>query len=491
MRRKIGLIELPAVALLGPDGTNWTATRQNEPLGSKQILAGSLSEHFNVELINLKNDDKRVGMGIVQWRDMQLTKYAVGTNWRTLDPARFDVWGVTSNYLFEREVACAIIQHLASAGAKVIAGGSDAFAEPTPYLNAGAIVAVLDKSGGSNAAAIEHVLGIKPAGSYRFATKNGLLQQGRPRLEPERWVMPPVELVRQTLGTQYWEGKVADAFLPIGAAMLDHGCDRKCDFCETPTYGLGYQAMSPKRALEWIALQKAAGARSIICLSDQFLGRVLWPGGRDEVIEIVNGFRELRMPVLWGNGLELSKATLGQGLKGGDPTPDHELISALWGWNGKVGCAQAYIPAERPLQGSSSYAKLLEWQNHVELLKTIAATGVPDLSYGVIIGLPQDEHETLSHLRDAIVELKTELKKANSELKFRVTPFAVRPIPGTPMTTALRKSGLLRFDDPSILGGFWTSCADTKSLSYEEVSDWQQKIVRECSDDPDIWGNFH
>jgi len=277
--------------------------------------------------------------------------------------------------------------------------------------------------------------------------------------------------------------------LPIGAAMLDHGCDRHCDFCETPTYKLGYQHMSPERALEWVALQKEAGARSFICLSDQFLGRILWEGGKSEILEITNGFRALGLPVLWGNGLEISKATLGHGSKNGDPRPDGELVDALWGWDGKVGCAQAYIPAERPLQGSKDYAKLLEWRSHVELVKAIVGAGVPDLSYGVIVGLPNDSDDSLSRLLDAVIELKGMLKSVNPRLVFKVTPFAVRPIPGTVMTAQLQASGLLRFTDPAILGGFWTACADTKFMNYEKVSDWQMKILA-TSDKEVSWQGF-
>ena len=70
----------------------------------------------------------------------------------------------------------------------------------------------------------------------------------------------------------------------------------------------------------------------------------------------------------------------------------------------------------------------------------------------------------------------------NPELKFRTGPYAIRPLPGTPQTLSLKRSGLLRFDDPAIAGGFWTACADTHHLSYSEVSQWQHRIMVELSD---------
>ncbi|MBD2251487.1 hypothetical protein [Nostoc parmelioides] len=30
------------------------------------------------------------------------------------------------------------------------------------------------------------------------------------------------------------------SLLPIGSVVLDLGCDRTCDFCQTPTYTIGY-----------------------------------------------------------------------------------------------------------------------------------------------------------------------------------------------------------------------------------------------------------
>ena len=82
------------------------------------------------------------------------------------------------------------------------------------------------------------------------------------------------------------------------------------------------------------------------------------------------------------------------------------------------------------------------------------------------------------YLEEAIKELAEELKTINPSLNFQVMPFAIAPLPGTPQDKNLRQLGLLRFEDPTILGGFWTSCADTHHLSYEEVSDWQIRLAK-------------
>ncbi|OUD14517.1 hypothetical protein [Thioflexithrix psekupsensis] len=238
--------------------------------------------------------------------------------------------------------------------------------------------------------------------------------------------------------------------------------------------------MSPKKVEEWLHIQKQAGAQVIINGADQFLGRIVQKGGREDILEIMCIVREQGMPILWPNGLELKKTTLGRGINrksGLDFTPDEELIQALWGWDGKVGCYMAYIPAERPVFGQENYAKLLPWQEHCEIIKAIVRTNVPYIRYGVIIGFADDNDETLCRLEEAIWGLYEELMQINPSLGFQVAPFCLSPIPSTEQAETLRESGLIRIDDPNILGGIWTPGVDTHHLSYGEIADWQQRLT--------------
>jgi hypothetical protein len=443
---------------------------------------------FDVAIVNLKSALHETPFGTTKWRSRTLTKVSVGTPHEELDPRAFDVWGITVNYLQEREPAEQIIRHLKAGRGRVVVGGSDAIAVPHIYLAAGADAVVVDKSGAANVGVLRAVAGLPTDQLHGVLLADGTrLAPRRPPMKPQEWPLPKPWMVRATLGTSYWEAPLPERLLPIGAVMLDVGCDRHCDFCQTPTYGVGYGMMTPERSVEWLAAQKQAGAESVVVLSDQFLGRVLWPEGSRHVKQILQAARELRLPVLWGNGIELSKATVGRGKRGGSPEPDHELVEAVWGWDGEVGCAQAYIPAERPVAGASSYAKLLPWRHHVEMMKAITRAGVPDINYGVIVGLADDTHQSLAELATAVTVLRDELKNVNPHLKFRVTPYAIRPLPGTLQARMLRDENLLRFDDPSIQGGFWTACADTRSMSYEEVSDWQIRLVETINEPEPDW----
>jgi hypothetical protein len=450
------------------------------PLVSKQVLLAHLQAGgFDAQLVNLQVGNDSEEYGTVTWRGKRLTKKYKGTKISKIDPKAYEAWGITINFTEYRELALMVVKHLASGGKPVVVGGSEALAVPQIYLQAGATAVVTDKSGAANWAIFDYVLGREP----REQLSGVILADGTqyPKslhaMSPEDWHLPSLEVVKQCLGTKYKEGGFKDA-VRSGSVVFDIGCDRKCDFCQTPTYGTGYRRMSPKTALRWSALQKEAGAEAIYCGSDQFLGRVLFPEGREEVLEIVKGLREMELPFSWNNGIELRKATKGRGRNYDDTdlTPDLELVEAIWGWDGKVGCYHSYIPAERPVMGTGSYKKLLPWKQHCEMMRAIVQTGVPDIGYGVIIGLPEDNHDSFLYLEEAIWELSQELKAINPLLQLFIGPMSIAPFPGTPQDHNLRQSGLLRYEDPTIIGGLFPVCSDTLHLSYEEVSDWQMRL---------------
>jgi hypothetical protein len=391
---------------------------------------------------------------------------------------------VTNNFSQHRDIARMTIKHLASQGRPVLVGGSDAIADPQVYFSAGATAVVLDKSGAANASIMDYVLGKTP----REEVSGVVLAQGSqpsPRakkvLSPQNWALPSLSVAKQCSGTGYKDLPLPEKPTVVGSVFTDIGCDRKCDFCQTPNYRLGYRAMSPERVSQWLEIQKEVGAKVIVNVADQFLGRVVKKGGREEVLEIMKTIREQGFSIIWPNGLEFKKTTLGRGINrktGLDFTPDEELIEALWGWDGKVGCHFAYLPAERPVFGRENYAKLLPWQEHCEIMKAIVRTGIPYVRYGVIVGFADDNHETLSRLEEAIWGLYEDLIAINPSLGFQVASFSISPIPGTPQADSLRQSGLLEINDPSIYGSVWTPTVNTHYLSYGEVADWQKRLAK-------------
>ncbi|MFB2970489.1 radical SAM protein [Aerosakkonema sp. BLCC-F183] len=478
----IGLVELPVQSLIDSEGGDW-ALPSCYPLSSKQVLMASLQAGgFDAQLVDLRVGDYVEEYGTVTWRGEKLTKRYEGTKISSLDPQVYDAWGVTSNYMQYRPQALEAIRHLSSAGKPVVVGGSDAFALPQLYLEAGASAIVTDKTGGANWAIFDYVLNrpIREKLTGVILADGSQFPQRLPPMTPQDWPLPSVDVARQCLGVDLFKHAQSETEKRVGSVIFDIGCDRKCDFCQTPTYKMGYGRMTPARARQWLAIQKEAGAESFQCYSDQFLARLLFKDGRQEVLDIMQAVRDVGVNVSWINGLELKKATKGRGYEreSEDLIPDEELVQALWGWDGKVGCNWAYIPAERPVFGRESYAKLLPWQQHREMMRAIVRTGIPRIEYGFIIGLAEDSHETMLRLEEAFTELYQDLKSINPSLIMLTLPLAISPIPGTPQDELIRKSGLLKFDDPEIIGGFWTVCADTYHMSYEEVADWQLRLMR-------------
>jgi len=483
----IGLIELPELGLFDSKGNNWLSLDRGNALISKQVLLSNLqAAGFDPQLVNLNRGDYQEEFGTATWGNTQFTKVYLGGKITNLDPSAYEAWGVTNNFAQFREIACLTIKHLASQGKPVVVGGSDVIAESQSYLAAGATALVLDKSGAANAPIMDYVLGRTPRAELSgvmLANNNGTQPSPRVRqiLDPQDWPLPDISVAKQCLGTRYKGVPIPDELLPTGSIFADLGCDRKCDFCQTPKYRVGYRPMSPERTLQWYKRQQEAGAKLINSASDQFLGRIIKKGGRENILEIMQGIRDLGMAFFWSNGLELKKATLGRGInrkEGMNLTPDEELINALWGWDGNVGCYLAYVPAERPIFGQENYTKLLPWQEHCEILKAIVRAGVPYIRYGVIIGFADDSQETLLRLEEAISGLYDELIVINPKVNFQVAPFTISPIPGTPQSDHLRSSKLLRFDDPTIFGNLWTPAVDTHYLSYKDIANWQMRLAK-------------
>ncbi|RKZ82790.1 MAG: radical SAM protein [Candidatus Parabeggiatoa sp. nov. 1] len=482
----IGLVELPSLGLFDIEGKNRLSNEtKNNPLVSKQILLSNLQyAGFDARLIDLRQGTYQEEYGKSIWQNTEYSKVYFGSKIQEVEPLAYDAWGVTNNFSQHREIAYLTIKHLASKGRPVVVGGSDTIAEPQSYLAAGATAVVLDKSGAANAPIMDYVLGKTPreelSGVILANGSQPPLRVRRP-LHPQDWPIPNMSVIKQCLGTQHKNLPLPEERLKIGSIMTDIGCDRQCDFCQTPTYHLGYRAMSPDRVLQWLVAQKEAGAKSVVNFSDQFLGRILKKGGKADILEIMKSFRELGLAVFWPNGLELKKTTLGRGINrksGADFTPDEELISALWGWDGKTGCYMAYIPAERPVFGQENYAKLLPWQEHCAIMKAIAHSGVPNIRYGVMIGFEDDNNESLLRLEEAVSKLYEEILAINPSVNFQVLAIALIPIPGTPQWDTVHDSGLLRSTDPSIFGGMWTSAVDTRYLSYKQIADWQVRLAR-------------
>lgn len=477
--KSIGLIVPPHLSLRDREGTTWNTVFKNYCNGSIPLIAGSLeAAGYSVSSYFLNSGNDCFPVNTVDWEGVELTEYVIGTHWQELAVGDHDVWGVTSNFHQFSDVALMVIRHIAQQGGRIVVGGSDTIAQPQKYIDAGASVVVLDKTGESNPAAIEYALSgrIDENVAYHLYVKDGgVIKTGRPRLKPDEWALPSIGHVAASLGTNVWN---QDSHAPVLALPLDIGCDRKCDFCQTPTYGFGYRHMSVEGLKPWVSLMKEAGARSLDIISDQFLGRILHKSkGRERIFEILDFLAAEKIPWHFKNGIEYMKLTRGRGIKtdAASLELDHELIARVLGRSGSKGCGQILFPAERPLQGAEAYAKLSpEWETHLEVLKSAVSAGLPSLFYVFIIGFPEDDEESLSRLYEKVSEVRKELLKINPALNFTVSSNGISTFPGVPITGQFIQEGVRpSVVHPSLLNK-WTPLP-TKSLTAKEVLRW---IVR-------------
>ncbi len=111
-------------------------------------------------------------------------------------------------------------------------------------------------------------------------------------------------------------------------------------------------------------------------------------------------------------------------------------------------------------------------------MRTIARTSIPHIRYGVIIGFEDDSEDSLLRLEEALLALYDDLMSVNPALKCQVNALSLSPIPGTPQSDHVRQTGLLHLDEPTLYGSIWTPTVDTRYLSYDQIADWQMRLMR-------------
>lgn len=208
-------------------------------------------------------------------------------------------------------------------------------------------------------------------------------------------------------------------------------------------------------------------------MEDSILGRLDFPNGREDVIEIFRLMRYHKFAWQFANGIEVGK------LWG-----DDELINILFGCEGRgnkrVGCYRAYIPLERLTDTApKECGKLRPWKEMKEIVKDVVLAGVPTLNFGVIIGMPNDTIHTMEttlhrcqEIRDMCLGIRSE-----KELRIYFNIFCNILLPGTP--DYKKYSGKLAFspEEHPELWNFYTPVINGV-LNYIDIAKWREKIAK-------------
>lgn len=567
-KAKVVLVEMPNVNLVRErDGINIAPNVPDAPNGSKQYTATSLDGRFDVSIVDLKRtkvltEDGHVRKlhieeeeyGRVDWEGDQLIKVRWGN--RNFDEALREaadqaastggVVGFTANFLKERGLimeATRKVIDMTNGRARVIVGGRDAFAEPFPYLSAGADAVVKNMDGDANQAIVEYVTGQKVSRPLETSDVVFNLEklyfpyEERTDAGPSIQIIPPRWIIRETMGTQHTENPLPDHLNKLGAfkkiwkegekIILKSPCDENCIFCTVPLFGrpdLNRLRFDLEDSLEYIRALKRGGVRTISFLDDQLLLDVLYPGGEKMLIEFFDSLRKEGLAWVMGNGIQIKKFTVSKGIgthiaenryykerieqlkaagetvEPGNYQLDERLVKAVCGWDPEaigwdgtkgVGCIAVYWPGEDPTGGEKAKGmrKLLDANDQLNALREIfRISGMTRGSYGMIYGRHDQTAEHMMANTEAALRIKDALLEDNPNIEFIVTPFALVPATGTPAAYTtwkqLERIGVasLYKENPELAGNFWTP-KPTKLVTARTISEAQLDAFRRANRD--------
>ena len=576
---KVLLVEMPNVNLVRErDGRNLAPNVPNAPNGSKQYTATSLQGRFEVGIVDLKRTEKleedgsisklpvvEEEYGQLDWEGDGVTKVRWGNRnfnealEKAADEAASTngVVGFTANFLKERGLiieATRKVIDISNGRARVVVGGRDAFAEPFPYLIAGADAVVKNMDGDANQAIVEYITGQKVS---RPLTKFDVVfnpqkiflpyeERLDSNLVSQMELIPSRRVVQSTMGTQHWENPLPEHLNKLGAfkkiwkqdneSKFKSPCDETCDFCTVPLLGrpdLDNLRFDLEGSLDYVRGLKRAGVRTISFIDDQLLLDVLYPGGEKMLLDFFGELRKEGLAWVIGNGVQIKKFTLSRGISehaaATDPYYKHRieqlrnagervepgnyelnesLVKAVCGWESDaigwdgtkgVGCVAVYWPGEDPTGGEKAKGmrKLLGASDQVNALREIfRISGMTRGSYGMIYGRHDQTAEHMMANTDAALEIKRALLVDNPNIEFIVTPFALIPATGTNAAyktwRGLEEMGVasLYSENPELAGNFWAP-KPTKLLTVRAIREAQEDAFTRLNSDIELDKPWH
>lgn len=475
---KITLLEahrIKSVWKRGSENTIMGSVRLNTPLHTQPIVAAKLreelSDDYAIEIVDsrLVSPENADSYKELPYGEGTLEHFRVGMS---LESERFrdiakqsDVLGLTANFTQAAGVLADIARRAKqlNPGLKVVYGGSDARARIEHYLTLGGGDVVIVGDGERNGPRVvralvgEDRLEDIPSIAYR---DNGTLRRGpgpvRQDVPMDEVPLPSFDLVEKDL-PQWWESHEGNlprgVNPPLAYVETSRGCHETCPFCFSA--GLKYRFMQASQIEQYSRHLLKWGIRSLMMISDNELTPLLMKrikgmdlSGRELLMERYRIFRDYGFRWEFSNGLQYSMFSQNGRL-------DDELIEMMFS-----NCYRLFTPVEDPLD--LAYDKLYGTpaerrnnlksadeafhEHHVRVLARIAATGLPMMTFGLIIGWPGDTMERVRRVAQRCEILRDAILESNPSCKLFFTPFIGIPIPGTKNWFDYQRNGTLRED---------------------------------------------
>ena len=464
---KVTLIEPNQVTTRDHNGFVLGSIRPNVPLHTQPLVAASLRERTNLDLdVQIYNPTIHNAEQETQYKTTEdygsrtLTHFMRGDS---LDSSRFqealdaDIVGITANFTERANVAFAIAKEAKKINpeVKIIYGGSDAVHRKTLYLTHGNGDIIVPKDseivGPEVVRAIllrdslERIAGITyREGDTLREIRGTSAQYGKNKMQDVP--IPALDLVANEipLWTMDHEGPFPEGISgPISYFEMSRGCHNSCGFCTSAS--IPYSFMTSEQVEERLEEFTKYGIKTLNIIDDNLLTRLLVPQGRDNLLATFSVLEEQGVRWSFGNGLQYSLFRQSDGIL------DEEVIQAVFS-----GAYCLYVPLEDPVD--MRYKKLSGnphqqltgdisdlFKRNTEIIKAIAETGIKRMTFGFIVGYPEETKERLSRVQKTLEDLKDELFCVNPRLEILFMPQLHMPLPGTADYRAIQTNGTMNF----------------------------------------------
>ena len=507
MKTKISLIEVPEVKVSYESGGReevYSAVRTNYPKQSQLITAGFLRDLGDVKIVDMKIRDSNREELYKQfpYGDGKIKCYKKGASFESLENIvkDSDIIGLTSNFTRSAGLVIDFIEYAKkiNSKAKIVLGGSDATPRYEYYLRNGADIVILGEGESIGPKVIQAISKSRPLDDLSgIAYKDGDAIKYNPRNSLTDKVnvndipLPAFDLVGSDLEkyTEAFEGPLpSNVKTPVGILETSRGCAEACPFCTTPSLRKGYRHMSTERIEELIKHYKKFGIETLILMEDNILSRLTLPNGREKVIEMFNLLKQNGFAWEFGNGLEIGKLMNNNRI-------DEELIEKMFyhdAQDGKyIGAYRVYTPLESLHQEPNKvYKKLRPYDQELEIIKAMASTRIPMMTFGTIIGRPNnDDKASLKLTEERCLEIKKIVEEKGVQTYF--TPFLNILLPGTPDYKKYKHVLKYDIEEYPELYHFHTATLKTKDFTPAELTVFKREMEERIngSEARKVWGS--
>ncbi len=476
----VTLVEPHGVITRDDRGRILGSLRRRAPLHSQQIIGATLREglgdNFDVRIYNpkLADPNHEEHYHSTSYGPYRLTHYRVGESFNSSSfRARMketDILGITVNFtqVSTNAISLARAARAINPKIKIIYGGSDASATVNQrefYLKIGGGHVIVPKDAEDiSAAVVRALVGDGSLGRiagishnlHRMSPQHNLPVPTPSKERMKKVPLPALDLVEDQIPrwTEDHEGPLPKRVeTPIAYVEFARGCHERCDFCTIA--GVPYSAMDTEQAEAFLKHFRKYGIKSLMIITDNELTLSLTENGRSTLLERYRLLKHYDFRWNFGNGLQYSL------FRRKDGSLDSELMDAMFS-----GAYCMYTPLEDPL--TMEYEKLLghprlrihdhtdaatAFERSIEILEYIAATGIPKMTFGFLMGGPADTVDRVRAHEKPLRMLKERLARVNPHMEMLFTPFIEMPLPGTANYELYHRSKLIKADidtDPEL-----------------------------------------